>query len=1021
MLAAKKFKPNTQDNTTITVETENQLTKEFDAISSCLGNLENDWEKRADAMRRLKGLVRGGAHRAFPSHFAEQLTTKVREPLSKQFWDLRSSLVKEASQCVDFLMDNLDVDVLDQMADTLVEGLLRMLGTTNKVLLGEGHSAMKATLCKAHITRGLQKICVCALTSKMPSLKQLCVEYIGIIIQRAQNYSQSFFDRSFDDIEKVLKKTLSDSDPNVRAVSRATFWTYYLTWESRGTAFLKTVDDNVKKNLIKEDPRANLASKPQQTAPQTASQNLGTLGNVPDSGANTPVSKGKVLSSATRTPISPLVTSRNQAQRPSATPSASKLSSSLITPGKNQSTFANATGTLDMDLSDDDDNESIKETSMSISQQVTPVKGGNGGITSSSPPASASASTQDNNANLFTPKRNVQIDRIIGSNTGMTPYTSPRMKLERNVIPKILNNVNGSDTSAAFSQVTTLTRLRKALEDLKSYDVTPHANMITLFLKECMASPEDPLLILEVVDIILKKYSGSIVYSLDEILPFVLSRRTEHPALCTSIEGTIAAEFSQEILVPAAIRALAASVAAAPNSDGRISALAVTEFLGKLLDRSPDFFQDSSKLKTYIPPVASVALDNESEDARIAASNLLSGLFNNSRAEFTSAFLSLPQDELLRLREPLIGLVPDLGVEVNKKTIEKNIYFMTKSDASELTKTSEPPKHPIIADSTPIKSSQSDQITLSPQADTPKETKSGQEKRTPQGTKSTNSSMNDSMNGSAGPKGGQKMFTAKEIEEAVAGDARPFPVPVKKVLYMLGKAAARKLKACPEAFREFNALLTFSKQQQQQLIDDECINALSDALCVCAGVDQELRMRAMGMNGLKDLISAYSVSAASIRSVVLLCMDAKKKYGTTIVGDGEKVYRISLDIWGLFERKYGHELFGVLVEMCRLYHSGEDKALESWNVELALQQLKLLCKAVGNDFLDKTKESFVGVVSLFVGSEDLGLRKEGTGCLAQACAVMQADNKEYIDFTKSKLSNFQGKLLEHYIKMLDGK
>lgn len=1016
MLAAKKFKPNSQDTTTITVETESQLTREFDSISSCLGNLDNDWEKRADAMRRLKGLVRGGAHRAFPSQFAEHLTTRVRDPLSKQFCDLRSSLVKEASQCVDFLMDNLDVDVLDQLADTLVDGLLRMLGTTNKVLLSEGHSAMKATLRKAHVTRGLQKICACALTSKMPSLKQLCVEYIGIIIQRAQNYSQAFFDRSFDEIEKVLKKSLSDSDPNVRSVSRATFWTYYLTWESRGTAFLKTVDDNVKKNLIKEDPRASTAAKPPQTAPQTASQNLGTLGNMPESGVNTPVSKGKVLLSANRTPISPLVSSRSQAQRQTA----SNLPSTAITPGKNQLTFTNPAGTLTMDLSDDDGdnnddgNGNIKGTSRSISQQMTPIKGDTGGTAASSPPASA----QGTNTSFFTPKRNAQIDRVIGNNTGMTPYTSPRMKLERNVIPKILNNANSDDTSAALSQVTTLTRLKKALEDLKSYDVTPHASMITLFLKEAMASPQDPLLILEVVDILLKKYSGSIVYSLDEVLPFVLSRRTEHPALCTSIEGTVAAEFSQEILVPAATRALAASVAAAPNSDGGVSALAITEFLEKLLDRSPDFFRDSSKLKTYIPPIASVALDNESEDARVAASHLLGALFSNGKAEFTAAFLSLPQAELLKLREPLIGLVPDLGVEVNKKAIEKNIYFMTKSDANELAKTSEPHHHhPIIADSTPIKSSQSDQITLSPQADTPKETKNNQEKRTPQGIKPTNSSTNDSVNGSTGPKGGQKVFTAKEIEEAVAGDARPFPVPVKKVLYMLGKAASRKLKACPEAFREFNALLAFSKQQKQQLIDDACINALSDALCVCAGPDQELRMRAMGMNGLKELTSAYPLNAASVKSIVLLCMDAKKKYGTTIVGDGEKVYKISLEIWSLFEGKYGHELFEVLLEVCRLYSSGEDKTLDSWSVEFALQQLKSLCKVVGNDFLDKGKENFVGIVSLFAGSDDLGLRKEGINCLAQACAVMQKDSKEYVDFTKSKLSNFQGKLLEHYIGM----
>ena len=1029
MMTTKKFKTNSaQEAMVLTVDTEAQLTKEMDSIALTLKDTDNDWEKRADAMRRLQGLVRGGAHLAYPAAFAEQLFSKVKDPLSKQFWDLRSSLVKEAAQCVEFLMASLDPEVLDPIADTLVDALLRMLITSNKVLQGDGNRAMLATLRRTRLARGFQRICLQASTSKVPALRQLCVEYIGVVIQHAQRYTQTFFDKNFEEIEKVLRKTLSDGAPNVRAASRATFWTYYLTWEPRGTAFLKTIDDNVRKNLLKEDPRSS--AKPAQTPPATATAQtaavapavpMGTLqssvgmplGSL-DS-ANTPASKRHVTSA--HTPVSPSVGIIHCRMSHTITPGKAPVTPSAIA---KQIDFMNATGTLNMDFSDDDDNDN--ENAKTISQRVTPMKteptmhqkeeeeeekGSENIITvtaTTEPEQPIGLSTPDkanSNPNFFTPKKNSQLDRLANNNNSSnngTPYTSPRMKIERNVIPKILSGNNG--TTGGFSQVATLTRLKKALEDLKSYDVTPHANLITLFLKESMAAPEDPLLILEVLDTILKKYPGNIVYSLDEVIPFIFTHKAEHAALCASIEGAIAAEFSQEILVPSTVRALSSV-----QSSG---ATAVVDFLGKLLDKYPAFFRDSSRLKSYIPAIASVALENASEETRSAAMNVLSTLFRTNRNEFTTAFLSLSQPEFEKLRDPLVGHIPDLGTEINKRSIEKNIYFITKQDANELAK--DTPSHSDMGDSTPIKSTQSQQITLSPQTSSEmmvEQQEKSQARSSPvtttSGRRSTNSSTNDSTNSG---KGNQKAFAAKEVEEASAKDSRPLPLPAKRILYMLGKAASRKLKSCPEAFKELTAFLGSQKQQE---MDKFCLDSIVETLCACAGVEQEARLMAAAMCGIKDIVSSQTIDKDKIKTVVLTCIKIKKKYGTTITGDGERAFAVTQEILVILEKKSPLDLLSALLELCN------DRTAETWATEFSLERIGALCKVAGRDVLPGLREDFAKTVLAFICSSDLSLRKEAMLCLVHSCTSMEAVDENFVGYIKSKLSSVQEKILEHYI------
>lgn len=64
------------------MSSEKQLLKDLDEIAEVTANIENDWEQRIGALRKLQGLVAGGAAN-YPT-FMVVLNTKLRENIAKQ-------------------------------------------------------------------------------------------------------------------------------------------------------------------------------------------------------------------------------------------------------------------------------------------------------------------------------------------------------------------------------------------------------------------------------------------------------------------------------------------------------------------------------------------------------------------------------------------------------------------------------------------------------------------------------------------------------------------------------------------------------------------------------------------------------------------------------------------------------------------------------------------------------------------------------------------------------------------------
>lgn len=235
------------------VASERQLAKEIEDIASALSSLENDWERRVAALRRLQGLVRGGAQN-MPG-FMQLFLSSLKMPVAEQCLDLRSLVSKESGRCIETLSVVLG-EALEPATDAFVETLFKLASTANKVMAEGGNQAMRAMLLHSRINRvGVSKILETLSTSKSSLLRQRAAEYLCIVLQQGRRYvGNGTLERYLDQIQSAIGSSVSDSAPGVRAAVRIAYWHFSALWKDRAARLFDKFEPNVRR-LVKEDER----------------------------------------------------------------------------------------------------------------------------------------------------------------------------------------------------------------------------------------------------------------------------------------------------------------------------------------------------------------------------------------------------------------------------------------------------------------------------------------------------------------------------------------------------------------------------------------------------------------------------------------------------------------------------------------------------------------------------------------------------------------------------------------------
>lgn len=186
-----------------------------DNLSKCretLMDTSHDWEKRVEAMRKVRSVVIAGA--ADYDEFYPSLRS-LELPFQLSVKDLRSQVVRETCITIAFLSQTLGQKV-DHFAEALLSNLINLIPNSAKIMSTSGTVTIRFIIQHTHASR-LIPIITTNMASKSKDIRRACCEFLGQLLHTWPTHA---LERHIAILQEAIKKGISDADPEARASSR---------------------------------------------------------------------------------------------------------------------------------------------------------------------------------------------------------------------------------------------------------------------------------------------------------------------------------------------------------------------------------------------------------------------------------------------------------------------------------------------------------------------------------------------------------------------------------------------------------------------------------------------------------------------------------------------------------------------------------------------------------------------------------------------------------------------------------
>lgn len=217
---------------------------ELDRFKATLENSNNDWEKRVDALRQIRSLVK--IHTTVDNSI--KLLKDLEEALKTSVKDLRSSVVREACVTLSYMASILR-NKFDYLAESMLQVLINLIPNSAKIMSTSGQAAIRLIIKHTHSPRLIPIIISNLLTSKSKDIRRKSAEYLGLFLEVWDTHALK---NHVALIEEALRKGISDADSEARAAVRRAFWHFADHYKSRADSLMQTLDSS-KQKLLNSD------------------------------------------------------------------------------------------------------------------------------------------------------------------------------------------------------------------------------------------------------------------------------------------------------------------------------------------------------------------------------------------------------------------------------------------------------------------------------------------------------------------------------------------------------------------------------------------------------------------------------------------------------------------------------------------------------------------------------------------------------------------------------------------------
>lgn len=209
-------------------------------INDCLADLNNDWEKRVDSLKRIRSIAIATANQYDDEFFVNLKSLQVA--FTNQIKDLRSQIVREACITIAYL-SQLIGSRLDLFAEYAMPHLINLIQNSAKVMASSGIVAVRFLIENTHTHRLIPPI-ASGISSRSKEIRRNSCDFLNQLLQTWETYH---LEKHIQLIQTCIKKGCADADQEARVLARKAFWAFHAHYQLAADNLLLTFDVKTQK------------------------------------------------------------------------------------------------------------------------------------------------------------------------------------------------------------------------------------------------------------------------------------------------------------------------------------------------------------------------------------------------------------------------------------------------------------------------------------------------------------------------------------------------------------------------------------------------------------------------------------------------------------------------------------------------------------------------------------------------------------------------------------------------------
>ncbi|CAK1549063.1 unnamed protein product [Leptosia nina] len=215
--------------------------------AALLGDKSAEWEKRVDALKKIRSLLAANAHIQYPTEFSAHLKD-LSVPFLVVIKDLRSQVVREACITIGHMAKVLK-NKLEQFSLYILQELINLIQNAAKVVSSAGTVCVRYIVTYVHSPRLIPVLTTNLTTHKSKEIRSTLSEVLVLVLER---WPPQTIEKQQQVIHEAIRRACVDADSTARNHGRRAYWSYKKHFPEDAEQLFSRLDSAAQKQIERE-------------------------------------------------------------------------------------------------------------------------------------------------------------------------------------------------------------------------------------------------------------------------------------------------------------------------------------------------------------------------------------------------------------------------------------------------------------------------------------------------------------------------------------------------------------------------------------------------------------------------------------------------------------------------------------------------------------------------------------------------------------------------------------------------